>query len=469
MSNVGNPPSIPSIKHDQQHQPSSEPSSSVKQPQSLSSVLSMKQQPASSSKESMQKQQKSSSKTSKKKQQPPCSKPVEKHNPASVVSINKYQSSSVSQPQVTTDSVLSHLLLTKPSHNQSSPDMPFLNQTSLHKPSSNPPSPDQPSSNPPSLNSPSPDQPSSSPPSLNLPPLDQLSSNRPSLDQSAPSSSESSLKQSTVLVSDSPVKSDPNLWLPQLQLYIRDKRIIESSFEWLTDSIICAAQFLLKQQSKQKISGWMNTQLVKRKQLFLPVPPNARFIQILHVDGSHWITVSNIDINNDSVYSDAVTIYDSGFPANVAVITKKAICSIMKPKADMLRFDLANLQVQPNGSDCGLFAIASATELVHGCDPVLCHWDNEKMRQHLLCCLENGYISRFPCTKRRRVPLGSRIKKSVCEEIFCRCRTINDKRRPMISCDACLKYFHMDCEELDTNKCYKGIKWICSSCTIIAS
>ena len=175
--------------------------------------------------------------------------------------------------------------------------------------------------------------------------------------------------------------------------------------------------------------------------------------------------MSNIDIPNDSQRSDSVMIYDSGTPARISLAVKHAVCSIMRPRADTLHFDLVNVHPQPNGWDCGLFAIAFATELVHGYDPSLCHFDTGAMRQHLLCCLEKGYLSHFPCQKKRRIPLGGKVKKSVEEHIYCTCRQINDKTRSMIACDNCNKWFHKDCLNLDVNKSYRDIKWICSSCT----
>ena len=80
-------------------------------------------------------------------------------------------------------------------------------------------------------------------------------------------------------------------------------------------------------------------------------------------------------------------------------------------------FDIMNIQPQCNQHDCGLFALACATELVHGCDPTVCHWDVPKMIHHLLCCLEKGKIDRFPI-KKRRVPLGMKVrnKKWSCQE-----------------------------------------------------
>ena len=55
-----------------------------------------------------------------------------------------------------------------------------------------------------------------------------------------------------------------------------------------------------------------------------------------------------------------------------------------------------NVVAQQNADDCGVHAIAYATELAHGTDPVLCSWDFENMRPHLIQCLESGVIARFP-------------------------------------------------------------------------
>ena len=45
---------------------------------------------------------------------------------------------------------------------------------------------------------------------------------------------------------------------------------------------------------------------------------------------------------------------------------------------------MPNIQCQPNASDCGVFAIAVSTEIVHGKDPMLSYWNVSKMRLHLM-------------------------------------------------------------------------------------
>ena len=44
------------------------------------------------------------------------------------------------------------------------------------------------------------------------------------------------------------------------------------------------------------------------------------------------------------------------------------------------------------------------------------------MRQHLISCLENQKMERFPVLKERRIPFDGAVIFSVEEDIFCICR-----------------------------------------------
>lgn len=61
---------------------------------------------------------------------------------------------------------------------------------------------------------------------------------------------------------------------------------------WINDNIISAAHM---RQCDDEIEGFQDTQLGK-KPAFLPIPPDTKYIQILHVDGNHWNAVSNIKL-----------------------------------------------------------------------------------------------------------------------------------------------------------------------------
>ena len=96
---------------------------------------------------------------------------------------------------------------------------------------------------------------------------------------------------------------------------------------------------------------------------------------------------------------------------------------------------MVNIQRQPNASDCGVFAVAVATEIVHGKDPLLSFWDVSRMRPHLIECLENRLIQCFSQARTRRIPPGNQFKKVIQETVFCICRTPNDRYMAMIQCD----------------------------------
>ncbi len=161
---------------------------------------------------------------------------------------------------------------------------------------------------------------------------------------------------------------------------------------------------------------------------------------------------------------DSVQIYDSGLVLNTSLSTKRTICSFLKPSADTLHFEIMNIQGQNNSYDCGIFAVACATELAYEKDPVMCSWDTQQMRQHLISCLEQGQMHRFPIKKIRRIGLGMRIRSSTKESIYCFCRMPDDRSTPMIQCGSCKKWYHLACMALDEDGSYSDVNWVCSSC-----
>ena len=52
--------------------------------------------------------------------------------------------------------------------------------------------------------------------------------------------------------------------------------------------------------------------------------------------------------------------------------------------------------IQQGSKDCGLFAIAYATEIAYGHDPSSFIFDQSKLRQHLHDCLISKSLTRFP-------------------------------------------------------------------------
>ena len=82
------------------------------------------------------------------------------------------------------------------------------------------------------------------------------------------------------------------------------------------------------------------------------------------------------------------------------------VSSFMKPAVKYLTLHIVDVEL----FDCGVYALAFATELACGFDPAVCVWDSEKMRNHLLLCLENGAMSQFPVLEKRKLRLGRRVR-----------------------------------------------------------
>ena len=86
------------------------------------------------------------------------------------------------------------------------------------------------------------------------------------------------------------------------------------------------------------------------------------------------------------------------------------------------------------------------------------------MRPHLVKCLTEGEMTRFPCIKQRRVTFGRRVRLFEREELYCTCRLPNDVNREMIECTSCRKWFHNDCVGVGSGDDIKELKWKCAGC-----
>ncbi len=231
------------------------------------------------------------------------------------------------------------------------------------------------------------------------------------------------------------------------------------SHEWINDKIVHAAQSILKKQCG--LQGWQNT-LLGQFHGFKPI--SVPFVQILHVLKSHWVTISNalFGCEDKTYFRDCIKIYDSLLSKHVTLEMQKNVFSIMQPKVKIVNVDVMNVMKQPNSYDCGVFAIAFATEIAHGYNPIWAQFDVGQMRNHLLDCLEKGCLSRFPVVKIRRIPLGSRVKHFIPVKVYCVCRNIDNKKQPMIECDLCKEWFHFSCLNISSSsEALKVDKWKC--------
>ncbi len=121
-----------------------------------------------------------------------------------------------------------------------------------------------------------------------------------------------------------------------------------------------------------------------------------KYVQILHINSSHWVMLSNIDTNSNRANWNRVMIIYSLMPRRISANLKQQVCSFVRPMCSRFMLDLINVMTQVNSYDCGLHAIASATERLHGKKPCKCVWDTRRLRDHLLECLERHVMTKFP-------------------------------------------------------------------------
>ena len=245
-------------------------------------------------------------------------------------------------------------------------------------------------------------------------------------------------------------------WLSNelFQLDQSQKTIILSSTAWLTDDIIDAVQKLLKKKMGAK-SGFQSVTLGHT--LHFDVQSD-QFVQILHNGHGHWLTISTIGVRHPEV-----SVYDSMYPT-VSTHAKRQIASLLVTSQKEIKLRHMDVQMQSGGYDCGLFAIAFATALADGEQPGRCLFDQNKMRQHLLKCLQEAAMTPFPLKKNRRN--GCRVKSWDTIEVHCICRMPEVNGVDMIECSNCKTWYHIPlCISVPRDATQSKKEWFCNTCT----
>ena len=223
----------------------------------------------------------------------------------------------------------------------------------------------------------------------------------------------------------------------------------------MADKHIQAAYILLKKQFPH-ISGLQHTILAQTDAWEIMT---AEGVQILNDTNKHWVCMSTIGCT-----ANTVNVYDSlNSKASPAVV--KQITSILHCQAPSFTIRAINCQGQSGGSDCGLFAIATATSLCHGLLPGLTLWDQTVMRVHLMECFETGELLPFPGWE---TDGASKEEQSLCKQtvrVFCSCRRQEDNKRKMAQCIQCKEWFHQNCENIPELAFKRKFPFTCTSCS----
>ena len=129
----------------------------------------------------------------------------------------------------------------------------------------------------------------------------------------------------------------------------------------------------------------------------------------------------------------------------------------MNTKKDSFTIEVCKVNTQSGLMDCGLFASAYCTSLAHGQDPSAVIYDQSKMRDHLLECIENKKMALFPVSRNKRVS-----SKFITVCVYCICRSPYTGEK-MVCCDKCKQWYHTECikEPIFEEK----EKWYCDACS----
>ena len=176
-------------------------------------------------------------------------------------------------------------------------------------------------------------------------------------------------------------------------------------------------------------------------------------IQIHHTGCYHWVTTTSIE----SSHMCRVRLFDS-LSGSIPSSLKTQIAQLYGASIDSkVCLEVSPAQQQVGGADCGVFAIAFATDLSFGNDPAKISYAQSQMRDHLLLCLEQQQIEPFP---RARRPSNICIRTIENYSVFCLCQLPETED---ICCDKCNNWYHYHSVGIRDDKDLPN-HWFCKCC-----
>ena len=238
---------------------------------------------------------------------------------------------------------------------------------------------------------------------------------------------------------------------------------LTSANAYLSDLTINLAQLILHKQFPH-FKGFEDTEYSLNTSATKFSPMVKNFIQIIHIE-NHWVTVASREENE-------VSYFDSLFSGYIKDLVLRNIATMSQSQEPNLRIKVAECQQQGNSVDCGLFAVAFATDLAADTDPTLKNFDASLMRSHLLNCLEANEMKPFPVTKKRYKKCKPSL---ITQDVYCFCRDIyieSDVAKSgnfMANCSSCDEWYHRKCVKNGIPiKVFKSEmeaeKWLCPKC-----
>ena len=168
-----------------------------------------------------------------------------------------------------------------------------------------------------------------------------------------------------------------------------DQHLLLSKDAWLNDRIMDAAQKLICKEigTDESYQSVLNSE---KKTIDSFHPVSQEHVQLLHDGANHWFL--------SFCSNGRVHVCDS-LRSSLTRSSRKSIRSLYKHYVadggeQIVTF--LSVQKQPDGHNCGLFAIAYLAEILDGRSPSEAVFDVNKMSEHLITCLEMQRLTPFP-------------------------------------------------------------------------
>ena len=157
-------------------------------------------------------------------------------------------------------------------------------------------------------------------------------------------------------------------------------------------------------------------------------------------------------------------------PINRSMILQMAQIYRAPNNQHSLSVKVLPVQQQNGYRDCGLFAIAFATEICRGQNPSKAVFIQTQMRGHFFRCLTTGNMMPFPqFPQKERATLPQQITlrpnlNTIHVTVYCVCRMPDHYDTNMVQCEACEGWYHYSCMGFKQKRDIPKV-WKCRYCT----
>jgi len=231
--------------------------------------------------------------------------------------------------------------------------------------------------------------------------------------------------------------------------------------EWLSGRIINAASTILRAQF-QDTGALFNAEWLSTKEGFNSTL-QQQGIQIVNVGNAHWILIFKGFFGYKFV-----SVLDSGDNSErIPMEAVLAASQIWKQDGETISIAKIQCQRQQDGFNCGVFAVAFATALLHGQHPGTVTFDVHRMRDHFKECLLMKHFSPFPLINKEDKSVAINPQQSY--QLYCTCREAYSEygtKPTMVQCCLCNSWYHKECDNIPARVANPSsrVKWKCSAC-----